>query len=101
MEFEWDEAKSRRNLAERQLPFDLAEMPFEGFVAETIDDRRDYGEKRMRAVGMVNDIVLACVYTDRGDTRRIISLRYASRRERDGYRSAQQRGDQAGPAAHS
>jgi len=42
----------------------------------------------MQAIGMIGTVVLACVYTDRGLVRRIISLRPANRRERDEYRSA-------------
>jgi uncharacterized DUF497 family protein len=33
--------------------------------------------------------ILACVYTDRAEMRRIISLRHANRRERDAYRAAE------------
>jgi uncharacterized protein len=88
MDFEWDEAKSERNRIERGLPFDLAMRLFDGFVSLEPDMRRDYGEMRVRAVGVVGDLTLHCVYTDRGETRRIISLRVANRRERRGYRAA-------------
>jgi len=70
------------------LPFELAMLLFEGPVLETVDDRRDYGETRMRAIGQVGDVTLQCVYTDRADVRRIVSLRHASRKERDAYRAA-------------
>ena len=49
---------------------------------------KDYGETRTRALGRVGNVVLACVYADRAETRRIISLRHASRKERDAYREA-------------
>lgn len=88
MDFEWDEAKSERNQSGRGLSFALAIELFAGPVVEQVDRRRDYGEIRIWAVGIVQGLVLACVYTDRGRTRRIISLRDASRRERDGYRAA-------------
>jgi hypothetical protein len=64
MEFEWDEAKSERNRIERGLPFDVAEALFEGRLVEHTDDRRDYGEVRMRVIGQVGNSVLVCVYTD-------------------------------------
>jgi uncharacterized DUF497 family protein len=32
-------------------------------------------------------LTLHCVYTQRGEVRRIISLRYANRKERDAYRA--------------
>lgn len=88
MDFEWDLAKSARNEAERGLPFELAVLLFAGPVLEHVDQRRAYGETRIRAIGAVAGSILHCVYTPRGGTRRIISLRYASRRERDAYRTA-------------
>ena len=89
MIFEWDQAKSDRNLAERGLPFDLAMAMFDGPTLEMVDAQRDYGEMRVKAIGVVRGLCLVCVYTDRPDCRRIISLRLANRRERDGYRAAQ------------
>ena len=89
MDFEWDETKSERNLIDRGLPFDLAESLFEGPVIEQRDDRRDYREVRIRAIGRVGGRILLCVYTDRDGVRRIISLRYANRRERNAYRAGE------------
>jgi uncharacterized protein len=87
MEFEWDLAKSERNRIERGLPFELALVMFDSPVVETIDGRRDYGEVRVRAIGVVESVILHCAYADRGSVRRIISLRHANRRERDVYRA--------------
>lgn len=91
MIFEWDDAKSLRNLHERRLPFEVAIALFEGPTLEIEDGRRDYGELRIKAIGQVRDIILVCIYTDRptdnGQVRRIISLRLAHRKERDGYRA--------------
>ena len=86
MLFEWDAAKSHRNRIERDLPFWLAVELFDGPVAEQVDDRHR-NEIRIRATGVVGDLILVCVYTDRGETRRIISLRRANRRERNAYRA--------------
>ena len=88
MDCEWDEAKSERNRIVRGLPFDLAIRLFDDFVSEEPDTRRDYGETRIRAVGVVGELTLYCVYTIRGDKRRIFSLRVANRRERRGDRWA-------------
>ena len=85
MEFEWDEAKSERNLRERGFDFAYAAGIFEGLVIETIDDRLDYGEERVIAIGETGGSVLVVVYTDRDGVRRIISARLANRRERDVY----------------
>ena len=56
---------------------------FEGGRIEWPDDRRDYGEARVRAIGKADGLVLHVVFTDRGDVRRIISAQLASRKERD------------------
>jgi uncharacterized DUF497 family protein len=42
---------------------------------------------RVRAIGVVESVILHCAYADRGSVRRIISLRHANRRERDVYRA--------------
>ncbi|HEY8949927.1 MAG TPA: BrnT family toxin [Rhizomicrobium sp.] len=88
MIFEWDSAKSAKNLRERGLPFDIGMAVFDNPTMETPDTRYNYGEARIKAVGIVRGIVLVCVYNDRGETRRIISLRVANRKERNAYRSA-------------
>jgi uncharacterized DUF497 family protein len=60
---------------------------FDGPVLVCVDDRFDFGETRLRGIGEVEGVVLVCVYTETDQTRRIISLRRASRRERNAYRS--------------
>lgn len=87
MLFEWDEAKSRRTLSERGFGFDYAARAFLGPTLEKQDDRRDYGEVRVQAIGRVGDDVLFVVYTDRGNARHIISARRASRKERKAWHS--------------
>jgi len=52
-----------------------------GTAGEIEDDRRDYGETRFNAFGMVNGRMFVCTYTMRGDTYRLISVRKASRQE--------------------
>ena len=84
--YEWDEVKNRRNINLRDLSFSLAPRRFDGEVIDVIDGRHDYGEERRIAVGIAGGVLLACVYTNRGNVRRIISLRQANRKERDGYR---------------
>jgi uncharacterized DUF497 family protein len=61
---------------------------FDGRTLDEPDVRRDYGEPRIKAIGEAAGLVLVCVYTDRGERRRIISLRPAKRRERNAYRQA-------------
>jgi uncharacterized protein len=82
MLFEWDEAKSRRTLSERGFGFDYAARIFLGPTLEKQDDRQDYGEVRMQAIGEVAGDVLFVAYTNRGDARHVISARLAIRKER-------------------
>jgi uncharacterized protein len=82
MDFEWDEAKSDWNFETRGFGFDFAALIFRGVVLEAEDARTDYGERRMRAIGEAEGFVLSVIYTDRGETRRIISARLANRKER-------------------
>ena len=82
MEFGWDEAKDRKNRRERGFGFAYASRIFGGATVEWIDQRFDYGESRVRAIGEVDGHVLHVVYTQRGDLRWIISARSASRKER-------------------
>lgn len=90
VEFEWDGEKRRANLAKHGLDLADADALFAGPVFEAADDRRDYRERRIIAVGSIAGRLVACVYTDRvgangGAVRRIISLRPASRKERANY----------------
>ncbi|MDB5365146.1 MAG: hypothetical protein JWM77_1073 [Rhodospirillales bacterium] len=82
-------AKDRRNRAARGFGFALAIALFAGEVREYEDRRKDYGERRAIAHGLINGRLFVCVYTDRqvGEkvVRRIISLRKGNRRERRTY----------------
>ncbi len=85
MLFEWDDTKSRRTLRERGFGLDYAARIFLGPTLEQRDERRDYGEVRMQAVGQADGNVLFVVYTDRGNVRRIISARLANSKERHSW----------------
>ncbi len=87
MEFGWDDPKHQKNIRERGFGFDYAARIFaSGDRIERVDDRREYGEVRMRALGLVGPDLLHVVYTDRGIVRWIISARLASRKERRQWR---------------
>jgi uncharacterized DUF497 family protein len=90
MIFEWDPAKSAKNARERGLPFEAGVAVFDNPTIEAVDDRFDYGEMRIKAIGIVRGVVLVCIYNDYDDVRRIISLRVANRKERNAYRAAYQ-----------
>jgi len=93
LRFEWDPAKSDVNLRRRGFAFRYATLVFTGPTIEAEDTRRDYGERRMIAVGMVGGEYLTVVYTDRTASpgvrfRRIIAAWRSSRRERARHRQA-------------
>jgi len=46
-----------------------------------VDERHDYGELRMIALAPETNILYYVAFVDRGNSRRIISLRRANRRE--------------------
>ncbi len=81
MKIEFDEAKNAANLAKHGVSLALGAVVLADPIGEIIDDRRDYGEQRMNAFGLVLGRLFACTYTIRKDTRRIISVRRASRQE--------------------
>jgi uncharacterized DUF497 family protein len=92
MRFGWDSPKSGRNARERGLPFAVAMALFDGPTIEFDDTRRDYGERRIIALGAVAGRVPDCVYTmhgsDEDPVRWIISLCKANRDESHAYRTA-------------
>jgi len=87
--FSWDARKSDANLKSRRFDFAHAARIFDEPTLEREDARRDYGETRITALGVVEGIQLTVVYTDRvvDDVRerRIISARRSNRRERSAY----------------
>ena len=93
MRFTWDARKSDRNLRERGFDFEFATQIFDRPTLERDDTRRDYGERRIIALGLAQDVPLTVVYTDRAEAggeviRRIISARKSHRREREAYEKA-------------
>jgi uncharacterized DUF497 family protein len=89
MKIEYDPTKSFVNEQARGLPFSLVE-DFDFDSAQIVEDaRRDYGEVRYRAVGMMNEVVAVVVFTMRGEAVRVISLRLVGRKEREKYEEAQ------------
>jgi uncharacterized DUF497 family protein len=87
MTFEWNPAKRRANLAKHRIDFADAARIFEGPTIEEVDDSMDYGEERILALGETDGRILVVSYAWRGDIRRIISARKATRHERAKYRA--------------
>ncbi|MDO9527257.1 MAG: BrnT family toxin [Gemmobacter sp.] len=58
---------------------------FSGATLTVEDDRVDYGETRLITIGFLDRRMVVMVWTQRGATRRIISLRKANEREQNIY----------------
>jgi uncharacterized DUF497 family protein len=92
MDFDWHRAKSEACRRDRGFDFAYAARIFAGPVLEQVDDRRDYGEVRMRALGEIDGSLYVVVFTDRFDAddapvRWIISARRAHQKERQRWLS--------------
>jgi hypothetical protein len=85
MRIDWDEPKRRTNLRRHGFDFVDAREIFESETITITDDRFDYGEIRYVSFGMLQDIVVAIVYTETDETIRVISLRKATRNEEKEY----------------
>ncbi|MFG6771423.1 BrnT family toxin [Burkholderia pseudomallei] len=54
-------------------------------VLSYVDDRRDYSEVREVGFGVIGDRLYCVVFTQRGDSMHIISMRKANKREVKSY----------------
>jgi uncharacterized DUF497 family protein len=88
MRIEFDPDKDAANVAVHGISLDQAETLLLGFTVQWADQRRDYGEIRVIAIGEIGDREFCCVYARRGEAFRPISLRRASRKERNVYQEA-------------
>jgi uncharacterized DUF497 family protein len=76
----FDAAKNARNIATRGISFEQA-LTFEWDMALIVaDTRRDYGERRFQAFGMIAERLHVLVFTPRSRKTHIISLRKANKR---------------------
>lgn len=86
MEFEWDPSKSDSNVEKHGIKFQDALRVFvDRRTITTNVTRPEHGELRFRAVGMVDEQIIAVIFTDRGLVRRIISARRSRKNERRDY----------------
>ncbi|CCD28683.1 Conserved hypothetical protein [Candidatus Glomeribacter gigasporarum BEG34] len=89
MDITFDPEKDKRNIAERQLPFERAkDFDFKTALFE-IDNRRDYGEVRYRALGLLDQRLHALIFVETERGIRVISFRKANSREIKRYEKAQ------------
>lgn len=89
MEFEWDEAKNRINIRKHGFDFADAESLFREIVLAYPDLRYDYGENRWAALGLIRGCIAKIVFVERpAETIRVISLRKATKSERQEFEKA-------------
>ncbi len=86
MRYSWREEKYRANLKNHGIAFEDAVRIFEGPTVEQVDDRFDYGEIRIYAIGLVNGLEITVIYTDEDNGKRhIISAWRSEPHERRYY----------------
>jgi uncharacterized protein len=81
MQIEFDPVKDASNQAKHGVSLALAkELEWDAALV-WVDTRYDYGELRMIALAPEINVLYYMAFVDRGEVRRIISLRRANRRE--------------------
>lgn len=86
MKITYDNAKRALTLSNRGLDMAETVRVFANPLLTIPDDRKHYGEDRFMTVGYLSDRMVVVIWTKRGDSRRIISLRKANEREQEAYR---------------
>ncbi|MBF0136343.1 MAG: BrnT family toxin [Magnetococcales bacterium] len=88
MKIEFDPAKDLVNrMKHGESLREAIDLDWEKLLV-SLDCRRDYGEPRQVGYAPKDGRIYCVVFVDRGDTRRIISLRKANKREVRDYVSA-------------
>ena len=95
MMFEWDEAKRGATIEKHGIDFLDAIEVFS--TDHIVLEARSEVEQRKRAIGSVEGVLLAVVYTERNDTVRIITARRARRNEREEFHARISRGGAKAP----
>lgn len=88
MQFEWDDEKNKINIKKHKLNFSVAKFVFnDENRIEIFDDIHSDNEDRYITIGAIDQvpIVVTVVYTERGQSIRIISARKATAEERRMY----------------
>jgi uncharacterized protein len=87
MKMTFDPAKREWTLAHRGLDFAVdAERVFSGDTVTMVDHRFDYGEVRRISAGFLESRMVVIVWTERGASRHIISMRYCHDKEEKRWR---------------
>jgi len=85
----FDPAKNDRNVRDRGLSFEsAAHFDFESALVY-VDERRDYGETRYVALGLLDERLHVLCFAEASDGIRVISFRNANSREVSRYAKVQ------------
>ena len=82
---EFDPQKRAATIEARGLDMARAGEVLAGATLTVTDDRQDYGEDRFITIGFLERVMVVLVWTPRGASHRIISMRKANERERRLY----------------
>jgi len=85
MDITYDPSKDKLNIAKHGVSLKEAVNINWATFKKEIDRRHDYGEPRFIGYGLIGTRLYSVVFTDRGNQRRIISLRKANQREIRNY----------------
>jgi uncharacterized DUF497 family protein len=85
VEFEWDETKNRKNRRKHRVNLESAKKLFVNPILERVDNRKDYGEERLVALGEIEGIVFVVTYTTTETGIHVISMRKALKYEQKKY----------------
>jgi uncharacterized protein len=81
MDIEFDPEKRAATLAHRGLDFLDVPKVLAGRTFSLVDDRQDYGEKRLITYGHLEGRAVVIVHVERGGVLRVISMRHAHQKE--------------------
>ena len=85
LKFVWDFEKARKNFIKHKVRFEIAARVFlDENNFDEYDELHSEEEDRYKIIGKVDEI-LVVIYTEREDRTRIISARYATKREENEY----------------
>lgn len=88
LKFEWNENKNKQNIQKHNLSFEEAKDAFyDDYSLLVNDESHSESEDRFFQIGMIKSLKIVCVVfcVRREDTIRIISARYATKREISEY----------------
>ena len=81
MQYEWDEHKRNKNIKKHGIDFVAVSSFLWETSLEAADNRFQYGEERINAVGFLEERLVVLTYTCRRNVMRVISLRKATKTE--------------------